>query len=219
MEASPQGRWVRCVDHRGPKVRAFVEEYFADPARTVLLVAGAGFDPRSTAVAQLLHPVLASRLTGLLIREERPDPEPGLVTRAEAQLGVLLGLMPKARVQTVSVFDTDGTSAAARHVVAGRHVVGLVKEVHLDGVTDIIVDFSALSIGTSFPLTRALLEQLDRLDRVINLHATVTSSPTTDSRIDPQPSTFVGPVHGFQGRWGIDATAKAAKLWLPQLSV
>lgn len=194
-----------------------MEDYFSDSARKVLLIAGAGFDPRSTAVARLLGPVLGSRLNGVLIREERPEPEPILVNYAEEQLGILRGVMPNASVHKISVFDTDGTATAARHVVGGRYAVALIGVLSVEGVTDVIVDFSALSVGTSFPLTRALLEQLDRAGGVVNLHAMVTASPITDDRIDPQPSTFVGPVHGFQGRWGIDATARAAKLWLPQL--
>ena len=84
-----RGRWIRCVDHRGRQVRAFVEDYFADTSRHVLLVAGAGFDPRSTAIATLLNSTLQSRMTGLLIREERPNSEPRLTNLAEAHLKTL----------------------------------------------------------------------------------------------------------------------------------
>jgi hypothetical protein len=198
-------------------VREFVEEYFADPARRVMLIAGAGFDPRSTAVAGLLSPILGPRLKGLLIREERPGSDSHLASRADTQLQTLLESLDSCTVERVPVFDTDGTSALGRHVVSGRHVAMLAQRLELEGVTDVVVDFSALSVGTSFPLTRSLLVRLDRLQVAINLHAMVTSSPIVDGSIVPVPSSFVGPVHGFQGRWGIDETARAAKLWLPQL--
>ncbi len=212
-----RGRWVRCVDHRGNDVRWFVHDYFVDTSRRVLLVAGAGFDPRSGAVAQLLRPVLGARLEALLIREERPDPAPALVTRAREQLEELTKLVPNSTVRAIQVFDADVTSAAARHVVAGRQAVDIVQKLALEGFTDVVVDFSALSVGISYPLTRALLERADHGGAAVNLHAMVTSCPLTDDRVRRLPSTFVGPVHGFQGRWGIDATARAAKLWLPQL--
>ena len=211
-----RGRWIRCVDHRGRQVRDFVEDYFADTSRHVLLVAGAGFDPRSTAIATLLNSTLQSRMTGLLIREERLNSEPRLTTLAEAHLKTLCACLENWTMERVRVFDTDGTSAPGRHVVSGRHVATLAQRLDLTGITDVVVDFSALSIGTSFPFTRALLVRLDRQAEA-NLHAMVTSSPVTDGSILATPSSFVGPVHGFQGRWGIDETARAAKLWLPQL--
>ena len=47
-------RWDPCVAHRGAEVAAFIADYFAAAERRVLFVAGAGFDPRSTAVATRL---------------------------------------------------------------------------------------------------------------------------------------------------------------------
>ena len=213
-----QGLWSRCVDHRGRQVREFVEDYFADASRHVLLVAGAGFDPRSIAIATLLNSTLQSRMTGLLIREERPDSEPRLTALAERHLETLCASLKDCTIEHVQVFDTvgDGTSAPGRHVVSGRYVATLAQRLDLEGITDVVVDFSALSIGTSFPFTRALLARLGQ-QAGVNLHAMVTLSPFTDDSILARPSSFVGPVHGFQGRWGIDQTARAAKLWLPQL--
>lgn len=213
-----QGRWSRCVDHRGSQVREFVEDYFADKSRHVLLVAGAGFDPRSVAIATLLSSTLQSRMTGLLIREERPDSEPHLTPLADAHLETLCASLKDCKIKRVEVFatDGDGTSAPGRHVVSGRYVAKLAQQLDLTGITDVVVDLSALSIGTSFPFTRALLARLNQQTGV-NLHAMVTLSPLTDRSIVARPSSFVGPVHGFRGRWGIDETAGAAKLWLPQL--
>ena len=79
-----------------------------------------------------------------------------------------------------------------------------------------VVDFSALSIGTSFPFTRALLVRLDRQAEA-NLHAMVTSSPVTDGSILATPSSFVGPVHGFQGRWELTKLHSLPSFGLPQL--
>jgi hypothetical protein len=45
----------------------------------------------------------------------------------------------------------------------------------------------------------------------------VTASPLTDDRIAPTPAPTVQPLHGFQGRLGLDETERAARLWMPQL--
>ncbi|MEX1183990.1 MAG: hypothetical protein WEF86_12225 [Gemmatimonadota bacterium] len=196
----------------------FVAEYFGEPHRRVLLIGGAGFDPRSLTVAKLLLPVLGNRLDALFIRERRPSPSPSLRERAEAHLAELQRLIPSTRVVDVKVFESDGA------VVLGRRLVEEVRYVDMSRYTDVIVDFSALSVGSSFPVTRLLLTRIeaedetgDTISQRLNLHAMVTARPTTDDRIVPAPSSIVGPVHGFPGRFGLDETARAAKLWLPQL--
>ena len=50
-------RWDPCIAHRGDQVDKFLDHYLAQPDRSVLLVAGAGFDPRSCAVAARLSKV------------------------------------------------------------------------------------------------------------------------------------------------------------------
>jgi hypothetical protein len=66
-------RWDPCVAHRSPDVDGFIAEYFALPDRRLVLIAGAGFDPRSTAVATRLA------ATGAPVRalsSRRTDPFP-----------------------------------------------------------------------------------------------------------------------------------------------
>jgi len=53
-------KWEPCIYHRGQHADQFVQEYLALPGRKVLLIAGAGFDPRSTRVAALF-PELAKK--------------------------------------------------------------------------------------------------------------------------------------------------------------
>ena len=64
--------WMNCITHRDKEVDTFLADYFDDTSRHVLLVAGAGFDPRSRMVAEKLALTLGSRLTAIFIREERP---------------------------------------------------------------------------------------------------------------------------------------------------
>ena len=72
-------------------------------------------------------------------------------------------------------------------------------------------------MGISFPLVRDLLEQAQRGHPSLNLHLMVTDEPTTDDEIVATGCGTAGTVHGFKGRWGLDESIDAAKLWLPQL--
>ena len=67
------GRWDPCVSHRGAEIDGFVDTYFTRPERRILLVGGAGFDPRSTAVARRLANT-EGQIRGLFLQEERPKP-------------------------------------------------------------------------------------------------------------------------------------------------
>jgi hypothetical protein len=204
-------RWERCIDHRGAEVREFAEEHFGEAHRSVLMIGGAGFDPRSLTVPRLLASVCDGRLEGMFLRERRDGPDPGLLGRADANADRLRELVPRCTIRDIPVFEPDGA------VSVGRNMVTAAAELDLARFTDVVVDFSALSIGSSFPLSRLLLERIERHEPTLNLHAMVTASPTTDDQIVPSPSSVVGPVHGFQGRLGIDETSRAAKLWMPQL--
>jgi hypothetical protein len=206
-------RWERCIEHRGVDVEKFAGLHFGGPERRLLLVGGAGFDPRSTSVARLLTAAAGDRISGLFLRERRPNPAAELRRRAEENISALMTLIPRSEVVEIDVFEDDGA------VVLGRRVATTMLGIDLKMYSDVVVDFSALSIGSSFPATRYLLESVERLagERSINLHAMVAASPSTDERIVPSPGTSVEPVPGFLGRYGLDESARATKLWMPQL--
>lgn len=212
--AADPPRWGRCIEHRNNNVAEFAMEFFADPSRKFLLIGGAGFDPRSLTVASLVSGIAPGRVDGLFIREHRPDPPRKLLESADENVRKLQEMMPRLRVEDIDVFASDGA------VVLGRRVIECIGAIALREYTDVIIDFSALSIGSSFPASRFLLQNLEVQnigEQPINLHAMVTASPATDDRIIPSPSTAVQPVHGFQGRLGLHETARAARLWMPQL--
>lgn len=205
-------RWERAIDHHGEEVPAFARDYFAREDRSVLLIAGGGFDPRSTHVARLLSGVLGARLHGLLLREERPIPEARLVALADRNVEALHELVPSRDVAGVNVFAADDA------VIGGRAAVEVVKAVPLDGRTDVVVDVSALSIGVSFPVVRHLLERITGQHRAVNLHVLASANAEIDDLIVPVGSEAFDTVHGFRGKWKLHDTEEAAKLWLPQLA-
>lgn len=203
-------RWDRCIYHQAAHAEAFLRAYLADTRRQILLIAGAGFDPRSTAVAGLMSEVAQARVQGHFLREERPRPDPALVKRADENEKALLALLPRSQVVRFEIVALDNA------VVGGRRAVGLVNAVPLDGLTDLFVDFSALSIGVAFPIVRHLLAAATR--RGLNLHLIVADEPGTDAAIRATANDVADTVHGFKGGWGLDANSRAAKLWMPQLA-
>ena len=88
----------------------------------------------------------------------------------------------------------------------------------MQDVDDVVVDVSALSVGTSFPIIRYFLEHIERRRSPGNLHIFVAHDPQLDADIRSIPSDAPGYVHGFKGAATLDRTASAAKLWLPQLA-
>ena len=165
-------------------------------------------------VSDLLSAVCGERLEALFLRERRPNPGIALLAKADGHTAALQQTVPQSETIDLDVFESDGA------VAIGRRAVEALASRDLSRFTDLVVDLSALSIGCSFPVVKLLFQRLANQlggERPSNLHAMVTSSPSTDDCIVAHPSDKVGPVHGFRGRWSLDETAAAARLWIPQL--
>ena len=88
----------------------------------------------------------------------------------------------------------------------------------MDCVTDVIVDVSALSVGTSFPIIRYFFERAVSDRGPPNLHLFVTHDPSLDGGIRSISGDSPGYIHGFRGNSTLSGAADSARLWLPQLS-
>ena len=204
-------RWDPCIAHREGEVDDFIAHHFGQPDRNVLLVAGAGFDPRACTVASRLSKTCAS-VRAVLVKEERPDASQDQIDRATANATVLLRTLAERHVESVHMFGSDGA------VVGGRNVTNMVSRRSLKGVTDVVVDISALSVGTSFPIIRYFVERIVCRNETANLHVFVAHDPSLDADIRSKPSDTPSYIHGFKGRSSLYDTADAARLWLPQLA-
>lgn len=205
-------RWEPCVDHRGTEADSFFEAYFKDSERRCLLIGGAGFDVRSTLSAQALAPRLGDRLAALYVREERGIVSKRLVAVAEENVAALAKIIPDARFERVQILAADNA------VIGGRNAVELMRTQDLRGFTDVFVDMSALSIGTSFPIVRYVLEAAAQGVGPANVHALVVSMPFEDERRRRVSNDSVSLVHSFHGRLRLHSETKSARLWIPQLS-
>ncbi len=86
-------RWHRCVKLDGSALEDFFCNYLDRPERSILLIAGAGFDPRSTSVAHRLAAMQHPKKHGVFIREERPGAPTKLRELADVHSSELNGLI------------------------------------------------------------------------------------------------------------------------------
>ena len=204
-------RWDPCIAHRGAEVDTFLADYFGQPNREVLLVAGAGFDPRACDLVERLHDT-ATGMRALLIKENRPNPPREQSDRADANTRTLLATLAQSQLLPIEVLGPDGA------VVGGRSMISVLSRQCFEGLTDIVVDFSALSVGTSFPMIRYFVEHVVRRNKTTNLHLFVVHNPHLDAEIRAVPGDVPGYVHGFKGGSTLFRAANSARLWLPQLT-
>lgn len=208
-------RWDPCIVHRDDAVDVFFADYFGRSDRNVLLIAGAGFDPRSRVGTARLSEAAAS-MRALLFREHRPNPTRNQSDRAERNTTDLITMLTMRRaeyqVEQIEIFASDGA------VVGGRNVVNFLSGQNLEVLTDVVVDVSALSAGTSFPIIRYFIEHVCRNRAPGNLHVLVVHDSSVDAGIQSIASDTPGYVHGFKGLKTLSHTADAARLWLPQLA-
>jgi hypothetical protein len=205
-------RWDPCISHRDDAARQFIAEYFGQADREVLLVCGAGFDPRATETAKLLATAAGTRLQAHLIREHRPRPDAALLRSADANQATLQGLVSRNQAHTVNIFSED-----EKTVVAGKRVADMFRKLPLAGVTDVVVDLSALSTGISFPLLRFLVSLADQPPSFPNIHVLVLTSPTTDDAVRAELMDQHHMVPGFGEEFMTAVGKRRPQLWLPQL--
>lgn len=210
-EAHMRDHWANCILHHDDDVNAFIESYFAREDRRVLLVAAAGFDPRANHVTQQLSATLADRLSAIFVREERPNPSDNLIERANVNEALLRGLVPDSEVIQVDVFADDGAPVGGHRVSSE-----LIKRPLDDGITDVILDFSALSLGVAFPAARLLLEACEGENNRA-FHIMISSNPELDDQIRSDPSDRPSPVKGFAPEIS-DEDYGDAVIWVPQLA-
>lgn len=203
--------WENCIVNFDDAVNAFVADYFANPDRRVLLVAAAGFDPRSQRISQMLADTLGDHLSAVYIREERPGASETLIKKADANEAALKAIVPDSTLLKIDVFGDDGAP------VGGSRVVSRLAEHPIpDGMTDVILDLSALSIGIGFPVARMLLEDCEAANNRA-FHLMIVSNPEMDDWIANVPSSRQGSVRGFAPP--IDAEDQGlAQVWIPQLA-
>jgi hypothetical protein len=146
----------------------------------------------------------------VFIKEERPNPDPALVARANSNLDSLTPCVDHSLIFKTDVFASDGA------VVGGRTVLRELDAINLTEYSDVVIDTSALSIGISFPLVKYVLEQGASAGQ--NVHLLACDIPRLDRAIQPQLADRATNIHGFRKVNELYSATSLAKLWLPQLA-
>lgn len=204
-------RWERCISHKGRACGEFVRDYFRGDRR-VLLVAGAGFDPRALVIPDLLRTQLGESVEAVFIREDRDGDGHELHKRAEENEKRLKALVRSCAVEHIRVFSSDTA------VIGGREAVKVAARYWKADFTDVIIDFSALSNGVSFPLSKYFLERSEQLGGAQNVHVMVVANAQIDRCVTATFADTAIPMHGFKGGLELHENSAAALLWMPQLA-
>lgn len=205
--------WNVCITHFDDKVDEFIINYFSDIDRRCVLVAGAGFDPRSKRISKKLHATLGERIQAILIREERNDPAVELMEAANQNEVEMTTLIPATKVARVQIFDADDSAPVGGLRIA-KELAGYQWP---EGLTDIVLDVSALSTGIGFPIARYLLDYCEQ-NEGLNFHVMISSNPEIDARIVTEPYSMPTYVKSFSGDLSSYAEQPIVRIWLPQLA-
>lgn len=207
--------WADGVSHLGGDVEPFLKSLLTTGDRSLLYIAGAGFDPRATHLAKSISGTGVKRL-GVFIREERPDPLDELRTRGDRSEVQLCAAFPDNQILRVDVFSSNAVVGGVDTLkeLRGRGIApGLLSE-----MTDVIVDLSALSIGISFPVVGMLHQVIKAQHPGVNLHVVAaTGGPRIEGAIVEEYAEGYQNPHGFKGKASGGDSPKI--LWIPQLSM
>lgn len=205
-------RWDPCVSHRSEsEFASFVDDYLSQNGRDILLVLGVGFDSRSCVLADRISGV-NSQIHALMVKEIRPRYSSEQSHRAQRNATSLYAAFPSCHGERIEIFGSDGAA------IGGRKVASFLATQSFEGVTDVIVDISALSIGISFPVIRYLLQRLDDGQGPQNLHVFLAHSPEADAEVRPVPCDAPSYVHGFRAGSTLSDNEDVIKLWMPKLA-
>ena len=192
----------------------------ASGERRGLLIAGRGFDPRTTVGPEAMvasgFPIIACRLIRLTRPPESRDRPRSI--EAERNEGELRALFPDVSVDVVEVAvrNESGRLAGSSHILAP-----FLDRDWLGGFTDVVVDISALPTSVSFPLLGGLISLSDELRAVqrpsFDLHCIVCENVDVDERIVSEGGDVAEYIDPFRGRGGLAGEADPIKVWAPVL--
>lgn len=188
----------------------FVHDYFPRTGPT-LFIGNVGFSPDV-----LYFPTLLHALTNVQFRfmhEMRPGVT-AAITQLAGQRRTQLQALAAGRfeVRNVSILSTADAAP-----VGGRNACTQVRDwLQQAQYTDVVVDVTGMSRGTSFPVIK-LLWQLAH-HQPFNVHVLVADSDRPTRPIRSVSHDRADWMHGFPAASEMDDYAKALRLWVVQLA-
>lgn len=213
-------RWNRHFLRSGDGFKSLWTELTSTRSSRILLICGAGFDPRALAVTHELHN------SGIHLDECRLiefSSGSGLVSSDD------LSRADEHRRHLGAVFPDDSLIQIQVPMRAedGRSTGGIrISEAFRNpasyaGYSDVVVDITALPAELYFPLIATLLKVWEDNDlnacALGNLHIAVCHNPAVDSIIQPQGGDKADMMYGFPGTLQQASIGNPIRVWAPVL--
>ena len=188
--------------------------------RRGLLIAGRGFDPRTTvgpkAIARSGFPITAFYLIRLTHPFDSPErPRNRVAAANEADIRGLFG-DPVVHLHKIPVLNETG------RLVGFPYIRDLFSDWHwLSQFTDVIVDITAFPTSISFPLLHILMKIADDLQYcntgTFNLHCIICENADLDERITSEGGDVADFIEPFGSRQRLTSEADPITIWAPAL--
>ena len=177
----------------------------------MLFIGTVGVDANSLYYPKLLKGTTTSVDFKFLV-ENRPS-----VAMLLNHLGKLHRIFLAELLGKSCVFKEIEIVADDEATISGRNAVRAVSPwLQTEGYTDIVIDSTGMSRGTSFPVIRQAVEA--GLQLGVDVHLLIAASSNPILHLIPESDERAEWIHGFQGKMDSDSMDDALKLWVPQLS-
>jgi hypothetical protein len=212
-------RWSTYARAFGRDLEALFTAHFNGSPRKVRFILGRGFDPRMLSGLSLLRRVCPSlALDVVLLTYEEGDQSPSRVydSAVQANMVTLTELVLADAVSTRSI----NMFSAERRRTTSRSAEGLFKNAaEFEGISDIIVDISALPRSVFLPIVAKLLHIIDgQTAPRMNLFLLADENPTVDSLIlEEGLDEEADYIHTFRGDAERESAASKPRVWFPLL--
>ncbi|MGZ8556494.1 MAG: hypothetical protein ACXWVX_08975, partial [Sulfuricurvum sp.] len=199
-----------CIAHNDKDALEFVQERIYSSQKT-LFIGTVGMDANSLYYPNLLTG--ASSIDYKFLIEKRSAVSKSLEDLGKTHRDFLAQQLGSAvEFQEIEIIADDGATVAGRNAV--RTVDLWLRQTA--GYSDIVIDSTGMSRGTSFPIIKQVMQA--GLTLGLDVHLLNASSNKPAFNLISVSNDRAEWMHGFQGEMGRDSMDDALKLWAPQLS-
>ena len=213
-------RWRDYILEKGHALESFWTSHLAERERSLLIVLGRGFDPRSQAGLDMIVAAGGSGsrdVVGLQYDEGAASASLAYTARVEQNWKhIVSSVEGKGKIELRPLPFWSGTRRVGP--LNAANIFNSSEE--LVRYDDIVVDISAMPRGIYFPLLARILFLLDNTasgaQHPTNLHIIVADDPLLDARIIEEGiderASFL---HSFEGSFSREATGQQSTVWIP----
>jgi len=212
-------RWSTYARAAGPDLEALFSSHLNGSSRKARFILGRGFDPRMLTGLGLLRrtcPSLSVEVVVLTYEEGDQSPSRVYEPAVRKNMEDLEQIAPATQLSSRSI----SMFSAERRRMTSRSAEGLFKSAdEFAGITDVIVDVSALPRSVFLPIVAKLLYIIDGQNPPrMNLFVLADENPKIDSLIlEEGLDEEADYIHTFRGDAERESAASKPRVWFPLL--